>query len=87
MAVLTDAEVTELRALTVDLGFADSCQVLTTSRIQGGTVYAVDLPYGTTIDQSAAILVNGARRLEVQGPPIDAGETAMYITAMAVERG
>lgn len=123
MGVLTTGEIAELRALTVALGFADTCEVLArtrvrdggewteteavvaampcrlrttgysptereaASKIEGGVVYAVDLPYGTDLDKSAAIRVNGSRLLEVAGPLIDAGNMAMVSTAMAVERG
>lgn len=123
MGVLTTDEIAEFRALTVDLGFADTCRIVTRSRvrdggewtetdttgtslpcrlrdtkfapteravaerIEGGVAYAVDLPYGTNIDQAAAILVNGTRRLEVKGPKIEIGNVGMVTTAMAVERG
>lgn len=123
MGVLSASEIAELRALTVELGFADTCRVVSRSRVrdggewketettgpelpcrlrstgfapteravaervQGGAIYAVDLPFGTTIDKSGAILVNGVRRLDVQGTPVVLGNTAMVATVIAVERG
>lgn len=77
-------------------GSAIGCKLRTTgfnpterviaSRIQTGTVYAVDLPYGTPVTARDILTVNG-RRMEVFGDPIEGGEEAMLMTAICVERG
>lgn len=62
-------------------------EMVIASRIESGTVYALDLPYGTAIKaKDVAIVGSRSRRMEVTGI-VEGEEEAMVTTAILNERG